>query len=277
MNETVRDLRSTVLESMSTTDRREAMERLAELFEDVDAESRRTVLETYRRVLEEATASSERALAREKLEVLFDRAPGEAAPVAVRAHCWLATEARHSGERVDAIDALGRFARTGLSEELEAYVEETLVEVAAGSRQREREYARERLADLLAAGDVKPSADLQEETGVDDLDVAVADAADLDGGGASMSAYLAVSLAEHLEAAAGESPAACLDRARELETFVEETPPRGTDGEDVRGALSDLVDQLEVHPGEEIGDQRREAVASLAGRVKRLYLRGDGP
>lgn len=277
MNETVRELRSTALDAMSSSDRREALEELADVYGDVDAESRRTILETLRRVLEGATASTERELAGEQLERLFERDPGDAGPVVVRAYCDLATDARHSRDRVDAIDALGRFVRRGLPEELETFVEETLVGVAASaSRNREREHARERLAELLAAREEAPSTEVEESTGVDELDVAVADLADVDAGGASMNAYLATSLAEHLEHAAGESPADCLERARELATFLEEQPPTGTDHEDVAADLADLVDQLEVHPGEELDAERRDRVASLADRVKRAYLRGDG-
>jgi hypothetical protein len=276
MNERVRELRTAALDAVAASERREAMAELADVFGDVDAESRRTVLETYRRVVEEATSSSERELARETLERLFDRAPGEVAPVAVRVYADLATEARHSRERVEAIDALGRLARAGLPEALAADVEQTLVDVAASaSRRREREHARDRLAELLAAGDLEPSAAVR-GVGVDEQDVAAAGVADVDPADESMSAYLAVSLAEHLEAAARESPADCLERARELAAFVEDQPPTGADHDEVVEALSGLVDQLEVHPGDELDEQRRQRVASLADRVERLYLRGDG-
>lgn len=276
MNDTVRELRTTATDAMSSRERREAMEELAELYGEVDAASRREILETYRTVLEAATGSSERELATEQLERLFDRDPEGAAPVVVRAFCDRATDARHSRDRVDAIDALGRFVRRGLPDALDELVEATLVGVAASaSRDREREHARERLAAVLAAREEAPSTHTTAATGVDELDVAVADLSDVDPGGATMNAYLATSLAEHLEHASGESPEACLDRARELATFLEEQPPIGTDHVDVASAVADLVEQLEVHPGDELDAERRERVVSVADQVKRAYLRGD--
>lgn len=276
MNDSVRELRKTAIDAMASRERREAIEELAERYDEVDAESRRTILETYRTVLEEATASSERELAREQLERLFDRDPGEAGPVVVRAFCDLATDARHSRDRIDAIDTLARLVRRGLPDALDELVESTLVSIAASAaRDRERDHARERLAEVLAAREAVPSTRTTEATGVDELDVAAADATDVDPGGATMTAYLATSLAEHLEHSAAESPEACLSRARELGTFLEEQPPKGTDHGDVRAAVADLVEQLEVHPAEELDADRRERVASLADRVKRVYLRGD--
>lgn len=279
MNDIVREHRKTALDGMYSNERRQAIERLADVYDDADRESRRRIAETLGEVARESTYADERELARDKLEVLFDRDPSGIASTVVRTYCRLATDARHGDERIAAIDALARLVRAGLDEELVAYVEETLVEVAStATRERERERARDRLADLLATAERSPSTAVADATGVEDLDVAAAAAGGAAGAGdeESMTAYLAASIAEHLETAAQESPEECLGRAEELRDFVANHEVADGAYDEVLDELDDTVEQLSVHPGGDLDEQRRTQVRQVSERVRRLYLRETG-
>jgi hypothetical protein len=88
--------------------------------------------------------------------------------------------------------------------------------------------------------------------------------------------YLAVSLAEHLENAADDSPEECRKRAEELSGYVDQHPVSDDSYEAVRDELDALVDQLRVAPtGDELDAERRERVGRLADRTKRLYQRSE--
>ncbi|MFB6184289.1 MAG: hypothetical protein ABEI96_07015 [Haloarculaceae archaeon] len=250
MTDVVRTHRETALESPYSRDRESAIEELAAVYEDVDAEGRREILETFREVVLESSNRSERELAREKLLSCFEADPSTAAEVAVGTFAAVATDATFSGERESAIDVLRRLHREAPNER--ERIEETLESIAEeATREDERERARRRLSDLASDADGTGGSN---ETGDGD--------------------YLGVSLAEHLAAAADESPAACRRRAAELRDFVADEQVASDSYREVREDLDALVDQLEVVPTDgDLDADRKERVRDVADRVERLYGR----
>ena len=256
-SETIRTHRETALDSPYSRDRRDAVGELARAFPDAGTEGKREVLETLREVALEATGTAERELAREKLLECFDADPGTAAGVVVPAFAALAREGKFKDDRLEAVDTLRRVAGDAPPAEVER-VRETLSELASEATSEDvRNRARRRLTDVEAA--------VPEDGG----------GANGDGRGTDGSDdYLAVSLAEHLQHAAGESAEACRQRAAELRDYVESNPVDDDAYGDVRGDLDALVEQLDVVPtGDELDSERRERVDGLAERTKRLYQR----
>lgn len=249
MSEVVRTHRETALESPYSRDRESAIEELAAVYADVDADDRREILETLREVALTSSGRSERDLAREKLRSCFESDPSGAGDVVVDAFREIATESTFSGERESAIDTLRRLHRDAPGQR--GAIEETLARIAEeATREDERRRAQRRLSDL--AGDATGSG----------------------GGGSSGGDYLGVSLAEHLEAAADESPEACRRRATELRDFVVENDLADDSYHEVREAVESLVEQLEVVPTDgELGEERKARVRDVAARVERLYTR----
>lgn len=248
MNETIRSHRETALDSPYSRDREDAIEELARTFPEIGSEGKREVLETLREVALEATTTAERELARERLVDCFEADADAAAGVVVGAFCELARDAKFTDGQLDAIDTLRRVSRDVSGEHVET-IEARLSDLASDATSESvRKRARRRLTDVESA--------------------TPADAGGSDG-------YLAASLAEHLENAAAESPAACRKRADELAEYVAEHPVDDDAYADVHEGLESLVEQLRVAPtGDELGAERRERVERLADRTKRLYQRG---
>jgi len=251
MNETIRSHRETALDSPYSRDREDAIEELARTFPETGSADKRAVLETLREVALEATNTAERELAREKLLACFDADPEVAADVTVGAFCELASDAKFTDAQLDAIDALRQLSRDVSPEHVDD-IETTLSALASDATSESvRKRARRRLTDVESATDDGASED--GDTGDD---------------------YLAVSLAEHLENAATESPEACRNRAAELSEYVAQHPVEDEAYEEVREGLDGLVEQLRVAPtGDELGQERRDRVGRLADRTKRLYQR----
>ncbi|MFB6151291.1 MAG: hypothetical protein ABEJ40_05740 [Haloarculaceae archaeon] len=250
MNEAIRTHRETALDSPYSRDREEAIEELARAFPDAGPEGKRAALEALREVALDATGRAERDLAREKLRECFESDPDGAAGVVVPAFAALARDGTFKDDRLDAIDRLREFARDAPDERV-AEIRETLSELATDATpEAVRERARRRLTD-------------------------VEEAAPADGGDDGDD-YLAASLAEHLQTAAGESAEACHRRAAELRDYVREHPVDDDAYADVRADLDALVEQLEVVPTDgELDAERRDRVDRLAERTKRLYQRAE--
>lgn len=248
MNETIRTHRETALDSPYSRDREDAIEELARTFPEVGPDGKREILETLREVALDATGSAERELAREKLVDCFESDPGAAAGVVVGAFCELARDGKFTDDQLAAVDTLRRVAREVSSEGV-ATIESTLSDLASEATSEEvRTRARRRLTDVESATSGEGAGDGDE--------------------------YLAASLAEHLQNAAGESPGACRKRAEELRDYVVDHPVDDDAYDEVSEDLDGLVEQLEVVPtGDELGSERRDRVDRLAERTKRLYQR----
>jgi hypothetical protein len=267
MNDIVSELRTQALESTYGEDRRDALERLADRYDEAGEAERREIRQTLADVARDATHKEERELARERLDDLYER-DSAAAGTVVGTYCWLATEADYSGEREAALDRLRRIGRSGVSADLRDRIADTFETVTAeATYSAEREQARRGLSELPDGGDADGDADADAGGG---------------GGGAGASesgdAYLAVSLTEHLVAARTEGADACLGRAEELHDFVDRHPVDDDAYGEVRDDLSSLVDQLSVVADGQssLGEERRTQVERVADRTKRLYLRsGD--
>ncbi|WP_436908535.1 hypothetical protein [Halosimplex marinum] len=247
MNESIATHRETALDSPYSRDREAAVEELARSFPSASEEGKREVLETLREVGLDATGSAERELAREKLLDCFEADPETAAPVVVPAFCRLARDGKFTDERLAAVDTLRRVARDAPTDHVEP-ITETLSDLSAEATSEDlRDRARRRLTDIETR----------------DGDVSGDD-----------SGYLAVSLAEHLQRAAGDSPESCRRRAVELRDFVANHPVDDDAYGTVRDDIDALVEQLDVAPtGDELDDQRRERVDRIAERAKQLYRR----
>jgi hypothetical protein len=248
--------RETALDSPYSRDREEAIEELARAFPGRSEADSRAILETLREVMLDATSTSERELAREKLLACFDEDPDAARDVVVPALCELAESGKFKDDQIAAIDALREVARDVPGDNVET-VRETLSELASDATSEDvRSRARRRLTDLDADGS------------------GGTDAGGNDDGGSGDGSYLGVSLAEHLQSAAGESAEACRKRAVELLDYVADHQVDDEAYDEVREDLDALVEQLDVVPtGDELGDQRRERVERIAERTKRLYQR----
>lgn len=254
MTNTIQTHRETALESPYSRDREEAIEELVRVFPDLSSEEKRRTLETLRTISHEATGTQERTLAQSSLVDVFEADPEIAAPLVVTCFCELAETAKHSDERLNAIDSL-RELYPEVSEEDQEQIGQQLAEIAGNATyEDERQRARQRLSDVTAEN---------QQTAVDD---------DSDDGGAA--GYLGQSLAEHLANAVEESPEACLQRAEELRDFVAEHPLDDGSYEEVQDDLDDLVRQLDVAPTDGgIDPERKDRVERLATRVERLYGR----
>jgi ubiquinone biosynthesis protein UbiJ len=245
----------TALESPYSRDRADAIEELAGLFPDATAEEERRVLETLRQVAHESSSRSERDLARETLTECFEANPAAAAPVVVETFSNIAENSKFSDERLDAIDRL-RACYPDLDERHRETVGKTLADIAGNATyEDERRRARQRLSDISR----------DERTGSTDKD----SADDAVG-------YLGESLAEHLEQSAHEGSEECLQRAEEVSEFVQENPVDDDAYGSVCEDIDALVEQLQVVPtGDDLDADRQERVERLAGRVERLYTRGE--
>lgn len=256
MSQIVTELRSQVRESTYSSDREDALEQLAELYPDADESERRSIGRTLVDVATGATHGDERRLAQDKLDELFrDSAPGIEGPT-VTAHRRLAIDGDRTEERERALDRLREYQHEGLSVERLDEIRETYEAVIEDATyEDERRLARDGLAELERL----------------DLD----DAGGGSGDDSESDAYLAVSLAEHLDEAADQSPAACAERLDELRSFVEESPVDDDAYEEVRDELAEQLRQLESAPtdGDSLDSERRERITRLAERVRRLYLR----
>ena len=258
MTDAIETHRETALDSPYSRDRKDAIEQLVELYPNGDAEQRRRVLETLRRVAFEATSSQERELAREALVDALEADPETAAPVVVPSFCELASDGRHGDERLDAIGALGQFY-SDVDETHREQIGHQLAEISGNATyEDERRLARQRLSDVTA----------ENQRGT------ASGGADDESGNVG---YLGRSLAEHLANAATESPEACIQRAEELQDFVAENPLEASAYEEVRDDLESLVEQLEVAPTDGgLSEERVERVERLATRVGQLYQRNGG-
>jgi hypothetical protein len=258
MSQIVTELRSQVRESTYSSDREDALEQLAELYPDADESERRSIGRTLVDVATGATYGDERRLAQEKLDELFrDSAPDIEGP-AVTVHRRLAIDGDRTEERERALDRLREYQQEGLSVERLDEIRETYEAVIdEATYEDERRLARDGLAELERL----------------DLDDAAGGSGS--GSGDESDAYLAVSLAEHLDEAADQSPEACAERLDELRSFVEESPVDDDAYGEVRDELSEQLRQLESAPtdGDSLDPERRERITRLAERVRRLYLR----
>lgn len=245
----------TALESPYSRDRAEAIEELAGLFPDATEDGKRRVLETLRQVTHESASRSERDLARETLAECFEADPSTAAPIAVETFADIAENSKFSDERLDAIDRL-RACYPDLDERHRETVGKTLADIAGNATyEDERRRARQRLSDI--SRDERTGS-----TGEDDGNNAVG--------------YLGESLAEHLEQAAHEGSEECLGRAEEVSEFVHENPVDDDAYTSVRDDVDSLVEQLQVVPtGDDLDADRQDRVERLAGRIERLYTRGE--
>ncbi len=210
----------------------------------------------------DSTGRAERELARKTLQSLFDRDPTVAASVVVPLFCTLAEDGTNTSERLDAIDTL-----RGLYPEIKATEQErigqTLAEIAGNATyEDERRRARQRLQDVTienSAGSAGTGSGT-DETETDDVGNAVG--------------YLGVSLAEHLEAAAGESPEACHQRATELRDFLAANPVSDAAYDELYEEVDGVVEQLEIVPADNsLAEDRQKRVRELATRIRRLHER----
>lgn len=255
MSEIVTELRSQVRESTYSSDREDAIEQLTELYSDVDDNQQRSIARTLVDVATTATYGDERELAQSKLDRLFrDRAPGIAGP-AVTAHRRLAIDGDRAAERERALDRLREYQHEELPIELLEEIKETYRTVMdEATHESERRLARDGFADL----DVESGRSGGRSTPDSESD-----------------AYLAISLAEHLEEAAEQSPTECQKRLDELDSFVEGTPVSDDAYEEIQAELTAQLQQLESAPmgSDGLDPERRDRITQLAERVRRLYLR----
>lgn len=259
MSEIVTELRTQVRESTYSSDREDAIERLAELYPDADESDRRSIGRTLTDVATDATYGDERQLAQSKLDELFRESAPDIERSAVTAHRRLAIDGDRAAERERALDRLREYQHADLQAELLGEIEETYrVVMEEATHESERRLARDAFAELETAS---------ESGGSDGGSEADADA--------ESDAYLAVSLAEHLEAAASRSPNACRKRLEELRSFVEESPVDDDAYAEISSELSEQLRQLESRPSgmETLDPERRDRIEKLAERVRRLYLR----
>lgn len=257
MQQAIDTHRETALESPYSQDRREAIESLADLYPTAGERDQRRILETLRTAASEATSRAERQLARETLQTVFETDPTGASSVVVPAFCTLATDGSNSSERCAAIDTL-RELYPDVDATDQERIGQTLAEIAGDATyEDERRRARQRLSDVTAAN---RAGNRKIESG--------------DDGGGTAVGYLGVSLAEHLENAAAESPDACSRRATELRDFLADNPVADAAYEEVLEAVEGLVEQLDVVPTDgALADDRQERVRDVATRVRRLYER----
>lgn len=260
MQEPIDSHRETALESPYSRDRQEAIDALAELYPTADEREQRRILETLRTTASEATGRSERELARETLQSLCERDPSIAASIAVPFFCTLAEEGTTSSERLDAIDALRELYPDVEGAEQER-IGQALAEIGGNATyEDERRRARQRLRDVTT-----------ENRGGSDVGTVESGSSGNDNNAIN---YLGVSLAEHLENAADESPQACQQRATELRDFLVANPVTDAAYDEIAEDVNALVEQLEVVPTDgALADDRRDRVCELATRVRRLYER----
>lgn len=248
----------TALESPYSNDRENAIEELGQLYTDVGTEQQRQILETLRQVATDATASNERALARETLFEAFETNPAPGSSLVVSFFCDEAANASRTEGQLDAIDTL-RELYPVVDENQKEKIGATLAEIAGdGTYEDVRQRARQRLSDVTSENKRAAGSGSKEKAGRDDE---------------GSVGYLGQSLAEHLEAAAHDSPEACLQRAEELRDFVAENPLGDETYEDVREEIQSLTEQLSVLRGDELDSDRVDRVERVANRVKRLYSR----
>lgn len=257
MTDTIRELRRQATESTYGSDREDAVELLADRYPEADAADRAAIARTLRTVATDATYGDERDLAQAALDdLVYADAPG-AAEHAVAVHCRVAAEGDRAAERERAVDRLREYGLRGPPADALESVRETLRAVSeSATRSSERERAREALAALEGAEPSSPG-----ESG--------------GAGGSSESgdAYLAVSLADHVESAAGDDPTACRERLAELAEFLDANPVADDDYDEAVAAVEDQRRALETVAGDELDPERRDRVQTAAERVRRLYLR----
>jgi len=246
----------TARDSPYSRDRQEAIEELRRLYPDVSTDEQRRILETLREVASNATATDERSLARQSIREAFDIAPAVGASIVVPLFCEQARNASHSDDRLDAIDSL-RELYGSVDESERDEIEATLAEVASEATfEDERRRARQRLSDVQAETERSASDESDEDSATD-----------------SSMGYLGQSLAEHLSAAADDSPEACRQRAEELRDFVVENPVDDESYDDVVEGIESLTEQLSVLRGDDLDTERVDRVRRVANRVERLYSR----
>jgi hypothetical protein len=256
MSQIVTELRNQARESTYSSDREEALEQLADLYPDADESERRSIGRTLVDVATGATHGDERRLAQEELDELFRESAPDIEGPAVTAHRRLAIDGDRAQERERALDRLREYQHQGLSIERLDEIRETYETVMdEATHESERRLARDGFAELERL-DLEEASSPTGETEESD-------------------AYLAVSLAEHLEEAADQSPDACQERLDELRSFVAESPVEDDAYEEVRSELAEQLRQLESAPtaGDSLDPERRERITQLAERVRRLYLR----
>jgi hypothetical protein len=257
MSQIVTELRNQVRESTYSSDREEALEQLADMYPDADESERRSIGRTLVDVAAGATYGDERRLAQQELDELFRESAPDIEGPAVTAHRRIAIDGDRAKERERALDRLREYQHQGLSIERLDEIRETYETVMDdATHESERRLARDGFAEL------------------EQLDLEAASASGPDDATES-DAYLAVSLAEHLDEAADQSPDACQERLDELRSFVEESPVEDDAYEEIRAELSEQLRQLESAPiaGDSLDSERRERISRLAERVRRLYLR----
>ena len=241
----------TALDSSYSREREEAIEELGELFSEVSDSEQTQILETLREVAHDSASRDERALAQETAAECFNTEPDTAESIVVEMFCNLASESKFSEERLDAIDSLRSFYPAA-SEQYQDAIGKTLADIVGNATyEDERKRAQRRLSDISREERSESDDGLGEEVG-----------------------YLATSLAEHLETAAGESSERCLERAREVSEFLKEHPVGDDAFDEIESAVDSLVTQLEVVPtGDDLDADRRQRVEEVASRVERLYTR----
>lgn len=256
MSQIVTELRNQVRESTYSSDREEALEQLADLYPDAGGSERRSIGRTLVDVATGATHGDERRLAQEKLDGLFRESAPDIEGPAVTAHRRIAIDGDRARERERALDRLREYQHQGLSIEHLDEIRETYETVMdEATHESERRLARDGFAEL-------EKLDIEEASSSGSGDSTESDA------------YLAVSLAEHLEESTDNSPDACQERLDELRSFVEEAPVEDDAYEEIRSELSEQLRQLESAPTvDSLDPERRERITQLAERVRRLYLR----
>lgn len=251
LHDSVSELRRQARESTYSSDRKEALERLGDLYSEVDDQQRAAIGRTLARVARDATYEEERTLAQSQLDKLVGQSAPGVVPTAISVHCDVAQDGNRSDERERALDRLQTYAARVDSDTLREEIEETYHTVIDdATRQTERKMAQDGLADLAAT------------ESVDRLQDASAD-------------YLAVSLTEHLERACEDSAEACRKRLDEVHSFVKDTPVDDDAYEDVQSELEAQQQQLKAATiaSDQLDPQRSKRIGQLAERVRRLYLR----
>jgi hypothetical protein len=261
MTDTIRELRRQATESTYGSDREAAVELLADRYPDADEDDRAAIARTLRTVATDATYGDERDLAQAALDDLVYADAPSAAEHAVAVHCRLAADGDRAAERERAVDRLREYGLRGLPADALESIRAALRAVSeSATRSSEREHAR---AALVALEDAEPSSG--ESSGAGESNE-------------SGDAYLAVSLAEHVESAAGDEPAACRERLAELAAFLDANPVADDGYEGAVAAVEEQRRALDTVAGgrDELDPERRERVQEAAERVRRLYLRAAG-
>lgn len=263
MNETVTDLREQARDATYSSDREDAIERLADYYPNASESERDAIAQTLVEIATDATYGDERSLAQNALHELATSSEPGALKHAVRAYSRLAAGSKRREERERALDRLRTYHHESLPQRTRDQLRETYQSVINDARREaERRRARDALTDLAEVEANDTTGDgTNEGTGDESTDPT----------------YLAVSLADHVEAACEDSVEACRRRLDELHAFVAQHPVSDDAYADIESTLTDQAEQLETVASQNGGldTERRERLNQLADRVRRLYLRGE--